>query len=112
MFPNFKVNTALGLFVRFVSGVGFIVIRDQTDRTLRYPGEMKQWAISSEPGTILTTSVHCKPKGREAQLPKGVSKSIFPNGGISPKSSAQYNLLNLADVCNWPITVPRHFTPL
>jgi capsular exopolysaccharide synthesis family protein len=108
VFPNFKVNTALGLFFGFLGSIGFIVIRDQTDRTLRHPGEMKQWASLPELGTI--PRLQCTVNQKTALLlPKNVGKPKFPNGGSSPKSSGQYNLLNLADVCNWPIRVPEAF---
>jgi capsular exopolysaccharide synthesis family protein len=108
VFPNFKVNTALGLFFGFLGSVGFIVIRDQTDRTLRHPGEMKQWASLPELGTI--PRLQCTVNQKTAVLlPTNTGKVKFTNGISSPKSSGHYNLLNLADVCNWPITVPEAF---
>src|SRR6202166_626977 len=52
VFPNFKLNTAFGLILGLLCSAGFFFIREQTDRTLRQPGEVKLWASLPELGTI------------------------------------------------------------
>lgn len=52
VFPNFKVNSALGCFAGLVFSMVVVVIRDQMDRTVQRPGDIKQWAELSELGAI------------------------------------------------------------
>ena len=108
VFPNLKINTALGFFLGFVGSVGFIFIREQTDRTLKHPGEVKHFASLPELGTIPRLPCAANGKAR-ALLPQGAGKKNVANGGGSLKSSRRYNMLNLADVRDWPIAVPEAF---
>lgn len=52
--PDFKVNTALGLFSGFFLGILFVLIRDRTDRSLQNPGDTQFWTSLPELGTIPT----------------------------------------------------------
>jgi len=106
--PNLKVNSALGLFVGFLSSVGFIFIREQTDRTLRHPGEVKQYASLPELGTIPRLPSTLNRKALPF-LRRGLGKEKPANDSRSLKPSGRYDLLNLADVCNWPMAVPEAF---
>jgi len=57
VFPNFKLNSALGLFAGLFMSVAFVTIRDRADRTLQQPGEIKLWTDLPELGTIPSSSV-------------------------------------------------------
>ena len=108
VFPNFKLNTALGLILGFLCSVGFFFIREQTDRTLRQPGEVKLWASLPELGTIphLPAAVNRNAgtilKRALGRLPSSGEKQLL-------KTAAPFDMLNLADIANWPLSVPEAF---
>jgi capsular exopolysaccharide synthesis family protein len=52
VFPNFKLNSALGLFAGFILSIAFLTAQERSDRTLQMPGEVKQWTDVAELGTI------------------------------------------------------------
>jgi succinoglycan biosynthesis transport protein ExoP len=76
IFPNFKLNAALGLLLGLVSSIGFVAARERADRTLQMPGDMKQWCDLPELGTIPTA----------ARIKK---RSIYPavSDGLDRKSA-------------------------
>jgi len=51
-FPNFRINSAVGLLIGLLFSAVVVLVRDQMDRTLRLPGDIKQWAELPELGTI------------------------------------------------------------
>jgi capsular exopolysaccharide synthesis family protein len=51
-FPNFRINSAVGLLAGLLSSTIVVLVRDQLDRTLQLPGDIKQWAELPELGTI------------------------------------------------------------
>jgi succinoglycan biosynthesis transport protein ExoP len=108
VFPNFKINAGLGLFIGFLSSVGFIFIRDQTDRTLRHPGDVKQWASLPELGTIprLPCDVN---QGTRRLFAKGAQKQKSLTGDRALIAGGRYNLSNLDEISRKPIVVPEAF---
>jgi capsular exopolysaccharide synthesis family protein len=57
VFPDFRINGGLGMFVGLMFGIAFATVRERSDRTLRQPGDLKQWADLAELGTIPAASV-------------------------------------------------------
>ena len=108
VFPNFKINAALGLFAGFLCSVGFIFIREQTDRTLKQPGEVRHWASLPELGTIPSLKCDGKRETR-ALLAKSKEKKKSPNGNRTLTAGGRYNLMNLANICNRQFVVPQAF---
>jgi polysaccharide biosynthesis transport protein len=54
--PNFKINTGLGGIAGFVFGTVFVLVRKNTDRTLKQPGEVQGFTQISELGVIPSES--------------------------------------------------------
>jgi polysaccharide biosynthesis transport protein len=108
VFPNLKMNAALGLFVGFLSSVGFIFIRDQTDRTLRQPGEVKLWASLPELGAIPRLRSNAS-KNVRGVLPRRIRGQWSTNSAKSLMAAERYNWLNLADISDGPIAIPEAF---
>ncbi len=52
VFPNFKLNAALGLFAGLFLSVVFVTARERADRTLHQPGDIKLWTDLAELGAI------------------------------------------------------------
>jgi capsular exopolysaccharide synthesis family protein len=52
LFPNFKLNSVVGLFAGLFLSVVVVTIRDKADRTLQQPGDVKLWLNLAELGTI------------------------------------------------------------
>jgi capsular exopolysaccharide synthesis family protein len=52
VFPNFKLNAALGLFAGFFLSTVAVTMRERADRTLQQPGEVKLLTNLAELGTI------------------------------------------------------------
>ena len=62
VFPNFRLNAALGLFAGLFLSTVFVTVRERADRTLQEPGEVKLWTNLAELGTIPSvTSVKVSP---------------------------------------------------
>ncbi len=57
VFPDFRLNGGLGMFLGLMFGVAFATVRERSDRTLRQPGDLKQWTDLPELGTIPAVSV-------------------------------------------------------
>jgi capsular exopolysaccharide synthesis family protein len=108
VFPNFKMNAALGLFAGFLASAGFIFIRNQTDRTLRQPGEVKLWASLPELGAIprLRSSAT---KSNRGFLPRQVRVQWSTDNAKSLMAEERYDWLNLADPSDRPIAIPEAF---
>jgi len=56
VFPNFKINGALGLFAGIFLSIVMVTIRERADRTLQEPGEVKLWTNLTELGSIPSVS--------------------------------------------------------
>jgi capsular exopolysaccharide synthesis family protein len=106
--PNFRINAELGLCAGFLCSVGFILIRQQTDRTLRQPGEVRQWASLPELGAIPRLQCNANQNAR-GLFPRRVRVQWSTNGDKSFIAAGRYNSLNLADISNRPIAVPEAF---
>jgi succinoglycan biosynthesis transport protein ExoP len=52
VFPNFKLNAALGLFAGIFLSSVVVTIHERADRTLQEPGQVKLWTNLVELGTI------------------------------------------------------------
>jgi polysaccharide biosynthesis transport protein len=62
--PNFKLNSALGLFSGLFLSVVIATVRERADRTFQQPGDIKLWADLVELGAIPRNSSERKPYGR------------------------------------------------
>lgn len=107
VFPNFKLNAVMGLLAGLVCSFGVSVIRERTDRTVRQPGEVKQWASLPELGTIprFQYSGHQK---TPSQLFRGQVHRVA-NSDTALVTGGSYNLLNLAAICDGHIEIPEAF---
>jgi succinoglycan biosynthesis transport protein ExoP len=108
VFPNFKLNTALGLILGLLCSAGFFFIREQTDRTLRQPGEVKLWASLPELGTIphLPGTLN----GNAGTLLQRALGGLPSSREKNPlKTAAPFAILNPADIGSWPLAVPEAF---
>ncbi len=83
VFPNFKLNALLGFFAGLICSLGFVLIRERSDRTLRTPGEIKFWAALPELGSI-------------PRLIHGSNRisRIFPERGFTPSEIASGSALS------------------
>ncbi|HTF66564.1 MAG TPA: polysaccharide biosynthesis tyrosine autokinase, partial [Edaphobacter sp.] len=52
VFPNFKLNSAIGLFVGLLLSTVIVILRERADRTLQQPSDIKLWTDLAELGTI------------------------------------------------------------
>jgi len=55
-FPNFPVNSAIGLLFGLLLSAWIAIARERSDRALQQPGDIKLWANLTELGTIPSTS--------------------------------------------------------
>lgn len=82
VFPNFKLNAALGLFSGLMISMVFVTIRERADRTLQQPGDIKQWTELAELGAIPAGSFMRSARGRAA----GVAAES-DSGALRPHTS-------------------------
>jgi polysaccharide biosynthesis transport protein len=108
VFPNFKMNAELGFFAGFLACVGFIFIREQTDRTLRQPGEVKLWASLPELGAIPRLRSNASKNGR-GLLPRHIRVQWSTDNSKPLMAGDRYNWLNLADISDGPVVIPEAF---
>jgi capsular exopolysaccharide synthesis family protein len=52
VFPNFKINAAIGMIGGLFLSVVIILVRDNADRTLQQPGDIQKWIDVLELGAI------------------------------------------------------------
>lgn len=72
VFPNFKTNSAVGLFSSLILGISLIIARERADRSLQQPGEAQLWTNLPELGTIPNASVDVeKNRNSPSQRTKG-----------------------------------------
>ena len=55
--PDFKLNSAIGLFAGLFLSVGVVTIRERADRTLQQPGDIKMWTDLTELGTVPSVGI-------------------------------------------------------
>lgn len=77
VFPNFKLNAALGLFAGLFLSIVFVTARERADRTLQQPGDIKLWTDLAELGAIPSGSSKKIGYARPAAMPAGEA----PTGG-------------------------------
>ena len=108
VFPDFKMNGVMGLFVGFLCSIGVFLIRERTDRTVRQPGEVKQWASLPELGTIPRFQYGA---GRSTRtlLSRGAQQGKLPTSDRALITGGHYNLLNLTAICDGHIEIPEAF---
>jgi polysaccharide biosynthesis transport protein len=51
-FPNFRMNSAVGMLVGLFLSVGLVIVHERADRTVQQPGEVSLWANLPELGII------------------------------------------------------------
>ena len=107
VFPNYRMNSALGLFLGFVGSLGFIFIRERADRTLRQPGDVKLWASLPELGTIPNLQFASN-QGRRA-LGSLRPKELHVGKGNSSVAGSEADLLNIANVWHRPTATVEAF---
>jgi polysaccharide biosynthesis transport protein len=56
VFPNFKLNAAIGLFAGLFFSIILVTMHDRADRTLQQPGDIALWTDLPELGTIPAAS--------------------------------------------------------
>jgi polysaccharide biosynthesis transport protein len=108
VFPNFKLNAALGFLGGIICSVGFIFVRESTDRTLRQPGDVKLWASLPELGVIPRLQY---PTSRStwALVTKGGAALKYGKSNQSPVLNQRPDLLTLADGWNKPTSMVEAF---
>jgi capsular exopolysaccharide synthesis family protein len=73
VFPNFIIASAIGLLAGLFLSSVMVIVRDQLDRTLQQPGDIKQWVELSELGAIPNASLQTNNKSYarlHAKLPE------------------------------------------
>jgi succinoglycan biosynthesis transport protein ExoP len=55
--PDFRLNSAIGLFAGLFLSIAVVTIRERADRTLQQPGDIKMWTDLTELGTIPSLSI-------------------------------------------------------
>ena len=108
VFPNFKINAVMGLFVGFLCSFGVFLIRERTDRTVRQPGEVKQWASLPELGAIPRFQYGAD-RTTPMLLPRGAQQRKLPTTDRALITGGHYNLQNLAAICDGHIEIPEAF---
>jgi succinoglycan biosynthesis transport protein ExoP len=83
--PDFRLNTALGLFSGFFLGILFVLIRDRTDRALQNPGDAQFWTSLPELGTIPTASLG-QPRTLSVRRSAAARGTLGMNGSGEGKS--------------------------
>jgi succinoglycan biosynthesis transport protein ExoP len=88
--PDFRLNTALGLFSGFFLGILFVLIRERTDRALQNPGDAQFWTNLPELGTIPTASLG-QPRSLAVRRATAARGSLGINGSGDGKALAPQN---------------------
>ncbi len=86
--PDFKVNTALGLFSGFFLGVLFILIRERTDRALQNPGRC---AVLDQPAGIGNHSERFFGSASNAGSAARGARPFFLSAGAETRTLALQN---------------------
>jgi len=60
IWPDFRLNSAMGLVLGLILSLAMVTIRERADRTLQQPGDIKQWTDLAELGSIPAGSVFAK----------------------------------------------------
>lgn len=108
VFPNFRLNSVLGLFAGFFCSIGVFLLRERTHRTVREPGEMRLWASLPELGTIPRFRCGAM-RSKGVLLSKDAQQRKLPTGDRALITGGRYNLLNLAGICDGHIEIPEAF---
>ncbi len=72
--PNFKVNSAMGLVLGLLASMAIVTMREQADRTLQQPGDIKLWTELSELGVIPNAAIGSRGAGYQYGSPAAGSK--------------------------------------
>ena len=107
VFPNFRINAVMGLLFGFLCCFGVFLIRERTDRTVRQPGEAKQWASLPELGAIPRFQY-----GADRNTPllsRGAQQRKLQTTDRALITGGRYNLQNLAAICDGHIEIPEAF---
>jgi len=108
VFPSFKMNASLGLLAGFLSSLGILLIGERTDRTLKQPGQVKQWLRLPELGTI--PRFQCRAgRSPRAVLSKDTQAEEHVSGERALITGGLYNFLSLAAISEGPVAIPEAF---
>jgi polysaccharide biosynthesis transport protein len=86
VFPDFKIDSAAGMVLGFFASVIVILMRDEMDRTLQQPGDVKQWVDLPELGAIPNARVQARsgPDWRRASVLGGLRTRYSTSGALIP----------------------------
>jgi capsular exopolysaccharide synthesis family protein len=105
VFPNFKLNTVLGLLSGLIISVALLTMRERADRTLHMPGEIKQWTEVQELGTIpLANAVKRRIGYRDTS-----ADSILQVGSAAERSDGRLDPVELITFSQKPSLVAEAF---
>jgi capsular exopolysaccharide synthesis family protein len=96
VFPNFKLNAALGLFGGIFLSMVMVTIRERADRTLQEPGEVKLWTNLTELGAIPSVSSGKVPDALHAGPNSAAGPDSARTGSRALRSREQSNDVALA----------------
>lgn len=96
--PDFRMNTALGLFSGFFLGILFVLIRERTNRALQNPGDAQFWTSLPELGTIPTAYL-----GQSRSLARAAAARGSASGGNREGKSLMFPGRNkvLPEIVTW-----------
>jgi capsular exopolysaccharide synthesis family protein len=91
VFPNHKLDAALGFFGGLFLSIVFVSIRARADRTLQQPGDVKLWTDILELGAV--------PSASFLKLPRSRSAAALADAGVAQTlslSNSPFELVTLA----------------
>jgi capsular exopolysaccharide synthesis family protein len=91
VFPNFPLNSVIGLFAGLFMSVAFVTLRERADRTLQQPGDVKLWIDLPELGTIPNSStgkLAYGAYGRRTETSLDANSAAIPNRALGSRGES------------------------
>jgi capsular exopolysaccharide synthesis family protein len=82
--PDYLINSALGLLSGCLLGVGFVIMRERSNKTIQQPGDMPFWLNVPELGVIPSATMETRRRIAYAK-PKQIDGSVAANGNGSKR---------------------------